>query len=142
MVREIEAIGNVLVIEDPPPRLDNLPQPQIADGLAEYHKLSQETKIPLALHLYINRYKVPGMVNAIAAEACSVFNLDMPNMAEWVSNAYFAGAVGKSVYHASAQELGVLDAAMLHACAAAPNCTYPSDILSLPKSERPARETA
>ena len=70
------------------------------------------------------------MVNAVAAEACSVFNLDAPNMAEWVSNACFAGTVGKSVYHASAHELGVLDAAMLHACAAAPNCTYPSDILS------------
>lgn len=130
VVRELEAIGNVLVIEDPPPRLDNLPPSQIADGLAACHKLSQETKIPLALHWYINRYKVPGMVKAIAAEACSVFNLDMPNMAEWVSSAYLAGAVGKSVYHASAQELGVLDAAMLHACAAAPNCTYPSDILS------------
>jgi muconate cycloisomerase len=130
VLREMEEIGNVLVLEDPPPSLQSLPQSQIADGLAAYHKLSQETKIPIAIHLYVNRYKEQGMVNATAADACSVFNLDAPNMQEWVGDAYFAGAVGKSVYRASGHELGVLDAAMLHACAAAPNCTYPSDILS------------
>lgn len=130
LLREMETIGNVLVLEDPPPSLQNLPPSQISDGLATYHKWGLKTQIPIAIHLYVNRYKERGMVNAIAAEACSVFNLDAPNMAEWVSDAYFAGAVGKPVYHASAHELGVLDAALLHACAAAPNCTYPSDILS------------
>ena len=131
LLKEMDAIGNVLVLEDPPPyNLAALPQSQIADGLAAYHKWSQETKIPIAIHLYVNRYKERGMVDATAAEACSVFNLDAPNMQEWVGDAYFAGAVGKAVYRASAHELGVLDAAMLHACAAAPNCTYPSDILS------------
>jgi muconate cycloisomerase len=130
VLREMEDIGNVLVLEDPPPRLDNLPQSQMADGLAACNMVCRQTKIPVALHWYINRYNERGIVNATAADACEVFNLDAPNMWEWVSNARFAGAVGKSVYRASAHELGVLDAAMLHACAAAPNCTYPSDILS------------
>jgi muconate cycloisomerase len=130
VLKEMESVGNVLVLEDPPPKLQSLPQSEIADGLAEYNRWSQETKIPIAIHLYVNRYKEQGMVNAMAANACSVFNLDAPNMAEWVANAHFAGSVGKSVYHASAHELGVLDASLLHACAAAPNCTYPSDILS------------
>lgn len=130
VLKEMGDIGNVLVLEDPPPRLDNLPESEIADGLAACNMVCRETKIPVALHWYINRYKVRGMVNATAADACSVFNLDMPNMAGWVSAAYLAGQVGKSVYHASAHELGVLDASLLHACAAAPNCTYPSDILS------------
>jgi len=70
------------------------------------------------------------MVNAISTEACSVFNLGAGNMANFVANSYLAGAVGMEVWHGSAHELGILDAALLHACAAAPNCTYPSDILS------------
>jgi L-alanine-DL-glutamate epimerase-like enolase superfamily enzyme len=121
VVREFEAVGNVRVIEDPPPRID---------ALAEYHELGRQTTIPIAMHLYINREGVRGMVNAVAAQACSVLNLGAGSMAEFVANSYFAGAVGMPVWHGSAHELGVLDAALLHACAAAPNCTYPSDILS------------
>ena len=121
VVRELEAVGNVRVIEDPPPKID---------ALAAYHELRQQTKIPIAMHLYLNREGVRGMVNAISTEACSVFNLGAGNMANFVANSYLAGAVGMEVWHGSAHELGVLDAALLHACAAAPNCTYPSDILS------------
>lgn len=121
VVRELEAVGNVRVIEDPPPKID---------ALAAYRELRQQTSIPIAMHLYINREGVRGMINAISAEACSVFNLGAGNMASFVANSYLAGAVGMPVWHGSAHELGILDAAMLHACAAAPNCTYPSDILS------------
>ena len=121
VVREMEAVGNVLVLEDPPPKID---------ALDAYRQLRSQTKIPLAMHLYLNRDGVRGMVNAISAECCSVFNLGAGNMASFVANSYLAGAVGIPVWHGSAHELGVLDAALLHACAAAPNCTYPSDILS------------
>jgi len=51
-------------------------------------------------------------------------------MAEFVARAYLAEQAGIPVWHGSAHELGILDAAMLHTCAAAPNCKYPSDILS------------
>ena len=34
------------------------------------------------------------------------------------------------VWHGSGHELGIMDTAMLHSCAASPNCTLPSDILS------------
>ena len=51
-------------------------------------------------------------------------------MASFLSNAYLAGAAGMPVWHGSGHELGILDAAMLHSCAAAANCTLPSDILS------------
>jgi muconate cycloisomerase len=121
VVRELEAIGNVLVIEDPPPR---------ADALDEYCQLRQQMRIPLAMHLYINREGVRGMVRAISSQACQVFNLGAGSMAEFAARAYLAGEAGMGVWHGSAHELGILDAAMLHACAAAPNCTYPSDILS------------
>lgn len=121
VVRELERVGNVLVIEDPPPQVD---------ALEAYCQLRGQTDIPLAMHLYINREGVRGMIRAISAEACSVFNLGAGRIAEFVARAYLAGEVGIGVWHGSAHELGILDAAMLHACAAAPNCTYPSDILS------------
>ena len=84
----------------------------------------------LAMHLHINDAGVRGMVNAIAAGACDVFNLGAGSTHDFLGRAYLAGESGIPVWHGSAHELGVLDAAMLHACAAAPNCTYPSDILS------------
>jgi muconate cycloisomerase len=121
VVRQLETIGNVMAIEDPPPGVD---------ALEAYRQLRQQTSIPLAMHLYINREGVRGMVQAIAAQACSVFNLGAGSMAEFVARAYLAGEAGMAVWHGSAHELGVLDAAMLHACAAAPSCTWPSDILS------------
>jgi len=121
VVRELEAVGNVLVIEDPPPR---------ADALDDYRKLRDQTSIPIAMHLYLNREGVRGMVRAISADACSVFNLGAGNMAEFVARSYLAGEAGIPVWHGSGHELGILDAAMIHACGAAPNCTYPNDILS------------
>ncbi|NKB65576.1 MAG: hypothetical protein GKR89_00820 [Candidatus Latescibacteria bacterium] len=121
VARELEKIGNVLAIEDPPPQVD---------ALDAYRAWGDQLSIPIAMHLYINRAGVPGMVRAIGAGACSVFNLGAGSMAEFVARAYLAGESGIGVWHGSAHELGVLDAAMLHVCAAAPNCTYPSDILS------------
>jgi muconate cycloisomerase len=121
VVKECEAVGNVLVIEDPPPKID---------ALTAYAELRRKTRIPIAMHLYLNREGVRGMMNAVSAEACSVFNLGAGNMANFVAHSYLAESVGMSVWHGSAHELGILDAALVHACAAAPNCTYPSDILS------------
>lgn len=121
VVRGCEAVGNVLVIEDPPPKIDDL---------TAYSKLRRETTIPIAMHWYLNREGTRGMINAISAEACSVFNLAEGSIASFVANTYLAEQAGIPVWRGSAHELGILDAALLHACAAAPNCTYPSDILS------------
>lgn len=121
VVGEMEAVGNLLAIEDPPPQID---------ALDEYRRLGEQIGVPIAMHLYINREGVPGMVKAIGARACSGFNLGAGSMAEFVARSYLAGEAGMWVWHGSAHELGILDAANLHACAAAPNCTYPSDILS------------
>jgi L-alanine-DL-glutamate epimerase-like enolase superfamily enzyme len=51
-------------------------------------------------------------------------------MASFVANAYLAGAAGMPVWHGSGNDCGIVDASYLHSCAAAPNCTLPSDILS------------
>jgi L-alanine-DL-glutamate epimerase-like enolase superfamily enzyme len=113
----LDAAGNMLVIEDPIDKTD----------LAGYRELRRSLKTPLALHLGDPK----SMIAAIREEACSIFNTGpAPSMASFLSNAYLAQAAGMPVWHGSGHELGIFDAAMLHTCAAAPNCTLPSDILS------------
>jgi len=51
-------------------------------------------------------------------------------LAGFVANAFLAGAARMPVWHGSSHDLGLTDAAMLHSCAAAANCTMASDILS------------
>ena len=107
----------MLVIEDPINKSD----------LAGYRELRSKLKTPIALHLGAPK----AMIEAIRAGACSIFNTGpAPSMASFVSNCYLAAAAGMPVWHGSGHELGILDAAMLHSCAAAPNCTLPSDLLS------------
>jgi muconate cycloisomerase len=113
----LDAIGNMLVMEDPINKSD----------LAGYRELRRQYKTPIALHLGNPR----AMIQAIKADACAMFNTGpSPSMASFLNNAYLAGAAGMPVWHGSGHELGILDAAMLHSCAASPNCTLPSDILS------------
>jgi muconate cycloisomerase len=113
----LDAVGNMLVIEDPIDKSD----------MAGYRELRRQLKTPLALHLGNPKQ----MIAAIKAEACTIFNTGpQSSMASFISNAYLAGAAGMPVWHGSGHELGILDAAMLHSCAAAANCTLPSDILS------------
>jgi muconate cycloisomerase len=113
----LDAIGNILVLEDP----------IIKSDLAGYRELRRRLKSPIALHLGNPKQ----MLQAIAAEACTIFNTGPnPSMASFLHNSYLAGAAGMPVWHGSGHELGVMDAAMLHSCAAASNCTLPSDILS------------
>ncbi len=131
VARAMEAVGNLLVIEDPPPR---------RDALDEYRRLREQLATPIAMHLYINEAGVRGMVEAIGARACSVFNLGAGSMNDFVARAYLAGELGLQVWHGSAHELGILDAANVHACAAAPSCTYPSDILSYQRVHSLLRE--
>ena len=113
----LDAVGNMLVMEDPIDKTD----------MAGYRELRRQLKTPLALHLGNPKQ----MIAAIKAEACTIFNTGpQSSMASFISNAYLAGAAGMPVWHGSGHELGILDAAMLHSCAAAANCTLPSDILS------------
>ncbi len=119
--KQWQQVGNVLCIEDPPPS---------RDALDDYRRLRGELDIPIAMHLHINDHGSRGMVEAIAAEACDIFNLGAGSTQDFLGRAYLAQEAGIPVWHGSAHELGILDAALLHACAAAPACTQPSDILS------------
>jgi muconate cycloisomerase len=113
----LDAVGNMRVIEDPVAK----------KNLAGFVELRGQLKTPLALH----QGNPKELIRAIRMDACQIFNTGPSlGMLSFVENCYLAEAAGKPVWHGSGHELGILDAAMLHSCAAAPNCTLPSDILS------------
>ena len=113
---KLEKIGNMLVYEDPFDKSDY-------EG---YRKLRSLVKTHVALHLGDTK----AMIKGICEQACSAFNTGPnPSMASFVSNCYLAQVEGLPVWHGSGNDLGIIDAAYTHSCAAAPNCTLPSDIL-------------
>lgn len=117
VARALEKIGNMLVYEDPFDKSD----------FEGYRRLRREVKAHVALHLGDPK----AMIRAIREDACSAFNTGgNPGMASFVANCYLAEAAGMPVWHGSGNDCGIVDASYLHSCAAAPNCTLPSDILS------------
>ena len=112
-----DAIGNLEAIEDPFAKTD------LGNTGALKRRLKRS---PVALHLG----SPVEMLRAIKADACSVFNTVSGTLAGFVANAFLAGAARMPVWHGSSHDLGLTDAAMLHSCAAAANCTMASDILS------------
>jgi muconate cycloisomerase len=117
VAKALDRIGNVLVFEDPFDKNDY-------EG---YRKLRKEVKAGVALHLG----NAQAMIRAIREEACSIFNTGgTPGMSGFVANSYLAGAAGIPVWHGSGNDCGIVDASYVHSCAASPNCTLPSDILS------------
>lgn len=117
VAKALDRIGNCLVFEDPFNKSDY-------DG---YRKLRREVKTHVAQHLGDPR----AMIRVIKEDACSVFNTGgTPGMSGFVSNCFLAAAAGMPVWHGSGNDCGIVDASYLHSCAASPNCTLPSDILS------------
>jgi muconate cycloisomerase len=117
VAKALDRIGNCLVFEDPFNKNDY-------EG---YRNLRREVKTHVALHLGDPR----AMIRAIKEDACSIFNTGGdPRMWGFVANSFLAGAAGIPVWHGSGNDCGIVDASYLHSCAASPNCTMPSDILS------------
>ena len=106
---------NVTMLEDPFPRTE-------VDAVAELRK---RIEIPLAYHAL----NLDQAVQAIKREACAYMNGGCGSLATFVLMSDMADAAGIPTWHGSAMELGVRDAAYLHACAAARGCTLSSDIL-------------
>ncbi len=117
VAKALDKIGNCLVFEDPFDKSD----------FAGYRQLRREVKTHVAQHLGDPR----AMIRCIKEDACSVFNTaGNPGMSTFVSNAALGGAAGMPVWHGSGNDCGIVDASFLHSCAASPNCTLPSDLLS------------
>jgi muconate cycloisomerase len=120
IARQIE--GYRVVFEDPVPRWN-----------IDWYRLLRETAgVPIALHVHLpysaHGQNIREMVAAIKLEAVDYFNLG-GGLADFVRMAEIADAAGIPVWHGTEVDLGILDASYLHACAAAPACTLPSDIV-------------
>ena len=116
VAKELDKIGNMMVLEDPFPKEDH-------EG---YRKLKDQVSY-MVCHHQSNPLE---MIKAYSAGAVDMFNTSPASMPRFVSNCYIAKAMEYEVWHGSSHDLGIRDASYLHACAAASNCTYPSDILS------------
>jgi L-alanine-DL-glutamate epimerase-like enolase superfamily enzyme len=117
LARRLGPIGNVAVFEDPIPK----------DDFNEYARLREEmrgTGIPLALHL-----GHLGDLRRAIGGCIDVLNASPPSMVEFVEMARVAGEAGIPCWHGSGNDCGPMDLAALHACAAAPACTLPSDLM-------------
>ena len=118
LARALEPYG-IACFEDPVPRWN----------LEWYRLLREKTSIPIALHVHAPYgQRIEEMIQAIKIDAVDYFNLG-GGLAHFVRMAEVAHAAGIPVWHGSEVDLGILDAASLHACAAVPNCTLPSDII-------------
>lgn len=121
--RGLEAVGNIQCLEDPVPRWN----------LQWYRLLREKTLLPIALHVALPYLELGQMlqdtVKAIQLEAVDYFNFNC-GIANFVRMADIADAAGIPCWHGSEVDLGILEAAYLHACAAARNCTLRSDIFS------------
>jgi muconate cycloisomerase len=121
--RQLEAVGNIQCLEDPVPRWN----------LQWYRLLREKTALPIALHVALPYLELgqalEDTIKAIQLEAVDYFNFNC-GIANFVRMADVADAAGIPCWHGSEVDLGILEAAYLHACAAARNCVLRSDIFS------------
>ena len=95
------------------------------EGLRKVH---DDLGIPVFRHLALPYgERESEVIEAIAAKAIDGLNVNGP-MLRFVHVASVADAAGLACWHGSEVDLGILEAAALHACAAAQACTMPSDI--------------
>ncbi|KYH40483.1 MAG: hypothetical protein AYL33_005870 [Candidatus Bathyarchaeota archaeon B63] len=111
LARRLEG-RNIVCFEDPVPK----------ENLYWYVLLRQKIDIPLALHI-----GGADIIRAIKMDACDMINTSGA-MHEFRRNAAAADLAGIPVWHGSGNDLGILEASYLHACAATKNATLTSDI--------------
>jgi muconate cycloisomerase len=118
---ELQSIGNVLCLEDPIPRW----------MLQEYASLKAASPISIVLHVslpYIHYgQRVHDAIRALQLHAVDGFNFN-GGLVGFQQLDRIAAAAGLPCWHGSEIDLGILEAMYLHQCAAAPSCTWPSDI--------------
>jgi len=105
----------VAVFEDPVPK----------DNLDWYVTMRQKLQVPLALHLGSGR----AVFEAVKKDAVDMLNISPESMVDFVRQCYIAEQAGVPVWHGSGVDLGIMDMSYVHACAAAPAATLPSDIV-------------
>ncbi len=117
----LEEVGNVLCLEDPLPKWD----------IKEWRLLRQKITIPLCAHVALPYPELDSfawdVIRSLEAGANDYFNF---NGGIWPVRKLMAVAdlAGKPYWHGSEVDLGILEAACLHKCAAGSLATLPSDI--------------
>jgi muconate cycloisomerase len=121
LAERLAAVGNVLCLEDPIPHWMR----------AEYRDLRLTSKVPIVRHIALpypmlgNR--IEDVVTAVQNREVDGFNFNA-GLADFQRLDHVADLAGLPCWHGSEIDLGVLEAAYLHSCAAARSCTWPSDI--------------
>lgn len=114
LARELEALGNVEVFEDPIPKSD----------LEGYIKIHEAINLPVAMHLGDG----PGIIRAIKAGVVDCLNLG-GGLVGFPRNAAIAAAAKLRCWHGSGNDLGIMDTCYVHEACLAPNCTMASDFV-------------
>jgi muconate cycloisomerase len=118
----LEEVGNVLCLEDPLPKWQ----------MSEWRLLRQKIRIPLCAHVALPYPELDSfawdVVRNIEAGANDYFNF---NGSIWPVRKMMAVAdlAGKPYWHGGEVDLGILEAASLHRCAAGALAQLPSDML-------------
>lgn len=120
-LQALDAIGNLLLIEDPIPRW----------MLQDYARLRSFTATPVVLHVslpYVYQGQRPyDAINALAHGAVDGFNFNC-GLAKFKELDAIASTANLPCWHGSEVDLGILEAMYVHQAAAAKSCTWPSDI--------------
>lgn len=120
-IKDLEAIGNVLCLEDP------IPQWQLDD----FATLRSQSSIPIVFHVSLpyaaHGQKISNAVEAIRRNAVDGFNFN-GGIADFKQLGHLAESAQLPYWHGSEVDLGILEALYLHKCASAPGCTWPSDV--------------
>jgi muconate cycloisomerase len=115
-----------------PEMMYGLEDPIARQDYAGLRQMREEFNFPIFIHIALpyrhQGQKAEDVLTAIAEKSCDGFNINGPIWA-FLGLAHTASLAGLPCWHGSEVDLGILEASALHACAAAPNCTIPSDIL-------------
>ncbi len=108
-----------------------LEDPVIRSDYKAFRMLREKLGIPIFIHISLpygrDLQKSEDLIPALREKAADGFNFNGP-MFEFVRLAECAALDGLACWHGSEVDLGILETSALHACAAAPGCTMPSDI--------------
>lgn len=117
----LQAVGNVLCLEDPLPRWK----------LTEYAALRNYSAIPIVLHVslpyILHGQRIKDAIQAIQMAAVDGFNFN-GGLASFQQMDHIAAAAELPCWHGSEVDLGILEAMYVHSSAAAASCIWPGDI--------------
>ncbi len=108
-----------------------LEDPVVRTDYKAFRTLREKLGIPIFIHVSLpygrDLQRSEDLIPALRERAADGFNFNGP-MIEFVRLAECAALDGLACWHGSEVDLGILEVSALHASAAAPSCTMPSDI--------------